>query len=60
MKNIKPKKILIICSNEKSKKNVIFDLIEYLSSQKKDKYFFFVKDRDKKILKLLKKKKKKL
>lgn len=54
------KKILVFCNNEKSKKNIIFDLIKYLSSQKKDNYYFFVIDKDKKILNFLKKRKNKI
>ena len=56
----KPKNILVICYSERSKKKIVFNLIKYLSLQKKDVYHFLVLDKNKKIILFLKKNKKKI
>ncbi len=56
----KQKKILVICYSEKSKKKIVFNLIKYLSLQKKDIYHFLVLDKNEEIILFLKKNKKKI
>ena len=60
MKSTKKKKILVLCNSDKSKKNIVFELIKYLSKQKKDVYYFLVLDKNKKIIDFLNKNKKKI